>query len=140
MASSYSPCCTVSIDFSIDRLDDTVVELTEAISKIPLMITVHLAYAEDIQQQHYMTLQVVEGTTLYEALEQAGWLAQFPNLALWCQQVVDIKTPAAKLWHVGIYAQKQPTSYILQPLDRIEVYRSLSADPMSQRKSRGKKK
>lgn len=117
-----------------------MVELTGAISKIPLMITVHLAYAEDIQQQHYMTLQVVEGTTLYEALEQAGWLAQFPNLALWCQQVVDIKTPAAKLWHVGIYAQKQPTSYILQPLDRIEVYRSLSADPMSQRKSRGKKK
>ena len=120
-----------------------MVELTEATSKrsqVPLMMTVHLAYAEDVQRQHYMTLQVVEGTTLYGALEQAGWLTQFPKLALWCQQVVDIKTPAAKLWHVGIYAQKQPTSYILQPLDRIEVYRSLSADPMSQRKSRGKKK
>lgn len=109
-------------------------------SQISTMITVHLAYAEDIRRQHYMTLQVISGTTLYEALGEAGWLDQFPDLALWCEQVADVKVPAAKLWHVGIYAQKQPLSYVLQPHDRIEVYRSLSADPMSQRKSRGKKK
>lgn len=101
-------------------------------------ITVYLAYAEDERRQHYLTLQVDASTTLYQALAQAGWLAQFPELAAWCEQVVDIKTPAAKRWHVGVYAQKQPLSYILQPLDRIEVYRSLSADPMSQRKKRGK--
>lgn len=113
---------------------------TSGRSQIPPTITVHLAYAEDVQRQHYMTLQVIDGTTLYEALGQAGWLVQFPDLALWCEQVADVKVPAAKLWHVGIYAHKQPLSYVLQPLDRIEVYRSLSADPMSQRKSRGKKK
>lgn len=86
-----------------------------------------------------MTLQVIDGTTLYDALAQAGWLVQFPKLALWCEQAVGIVTPTAKLWHVGIYSQKQPLSYILQPFDRVEVYRSLSADPMSQRKNRGKK-
>ena len=103
-----------------------------------IMITVYLAYAEDVQRQHYLTLSVADGTTLYEALKQAGWLTQFEGLARWCDEVVDVAVPTAKRWHVGVYAQKQPLSYQLQPLDRIEVYRSLSADPMSQRKSKSR--
>ncbi|ALF59975.1 hypothetical protein AOC03_07915 [Psychrobacter urativorans] len=118
------------MDTRVNRLGDTVVKL----------ITVYLAYAESAERQHYLTLQVAAGTNLYEALAQAGWLTQFPELANWCEQVAHINTPTAKLWHVGIYAQKQPLSYQLQPLDRIEVYRSLSADPMSQRKSKSKQK
>lgn len=97
---------------------------------------VYLAYAQTAQLQHYRTIQVDDGATLYEALVQAGWLLEFPKLALWCQEMADIKTPIAKRWHVGIYAQKRPLNYRLQALDRIEVYRSLSADPMSQRKSK----
>lgn len=99
-------------------------------------ITVHLAYAQTAQLQHYRSIQVDKGTTLYEALAQAGWLLEFPELALWCQEMANIQVPTAKRWHVGIYSQKQPLSYQLQDLDRIEVYRSLSADPMSQRKSK----
>ncbi|WP_323128906.1 RnfH family protein [Psychrobacter sp. K31L] len=102
------------------------------------LMTVYLAYAEEAKRQHYLTLSVAEGTTLYEALAQAGWLMQFPALARWCEEVEQVITPAAKRWHVGIYAQKQPLSYPLQPFDRIEVYRSLSADPMSQRKSKSR--
>jgi hypothetical protein len=102
------------------------------------LMTVYLAYAEDAQRQHYLALPVSAGTSLYEALMQAGWLAKFPELARWCEDVLDIATPTAKRWHVGIYAQKQPLSYRLQPFDRIEVYRSLSADPMSQRKSKSR--
>ena len=101
-------------------------------------MTVYLAYAEEAQHQHYLTLSVNDGTTLYEALAQAGWLTQFPALARWCEEVKQVTTPAAKRWHVGIYAQKQPLNYPLQPFDRIEVYRSLSADPMSQRKSKSR--
>ena len=104
------------------------------------LITVHVAYAETAERQHYQRLQVAVGTTLYEALAQAEWLTQFPKLATWCEQVVGLETPTAKRWHVGIYAQKQPLSYVLQPLDRIEVYRSLSADPMSQRKNKSTQK
>ena len=105
------------------------------------LITVYLAYAETATHQHYTSLRVVEDTTLYEALAQADWLVRFADLALWCEQVIDISTPTAKRWHVGVYSQKQPLSYLLQPMDRIEVYRSLSADPMSQRKSKvGKSK
>ncbi|WP_087042036.1 RnfH family protein [Psychrobacter sp. JB385] len=132
-----------------NRLGNAVVELTvdsgkkdshEAtiVSEQPIVITVYLAYAEDAQRQHYLTLPVNEGSSLYDALEQAGWLAKFPKLASWCQEVIDNTTPTAKRWHVGVYAKKQPLSYILQPLDRIEVYRSLSADPMSQRKSKSR--
>lgn len=100
------------------------------------LITVYAAYAEDAAQQHYVTLSVAAGTTLHQALAQAGWLTQFAELGAWCAAVADNAAPTAKGWHVGIYAQKQPLNYVLQPLDRIEVYRRLSADPMSQRKSK----
>ena len=126
MAYYHSFGSTVSIDIGTDRLGDAVAEL----------IKVHLAYAETAEHQHYQSLQVATGMTLYEALAKAEWLMKFPQLAIWCEQVAQLDTPNAKRWHVGIYAQKQPLSYVLQPLDRIEVYRSLSADPMSQRKSK----
>lgn len=129
------------VELTVSNTDsDTVIDinagLTESQSQQSNLITVYLAYAEDAQSHHYLTLQVNQGATLYETLAQAGWLEQFKELAIWCEQVANIITPAAKLWHVGIYAQKQPLSYQLQPFDRIEVYRSLSADPMSQRKNK----
>ena len=102
------------------------------------LIIVYLAYAEEAARQHYQTVQVSQGTTLYEALAQAGWLKQFEELASWCEQVANTTTPTAKRWRVGVYAQKQPLNYRLQPFDRVEVYRSLSADPMSQRKNKSR--
>lgn len=149
MADSDASGRAIGIIVSLDRLGDAVVELTVDESKTisndaagqseqALLMTVYLAYAEDAQRQHYLALQVSDGTSLYEALRTAGWLTKFPELARWCKEVVDITTPTAKRWHVGIYAQKQPLNYQLQPFDRIEVYRSLSADPMSQRKSKSR--
>ena len=148
--------CASSTLISLDRLGDAVVKLTADEVKVnkldsaqqdnvqqgtvpqSIMITVYLAYAEDAQSQHYLTLSVADGITLYAALKQAGWLIQFEGLAKWCDEVIDVAVPTAKRWHVGIYAQKQPLNYQLQPFDRIEVYRSLSADPMSQRKSKSR--
>ncbi|WP_227686246.1 RnfH family protein [Psychrobacter immobilis] len=102
------------------------------------LMTVYLAYAEDAERQHYLAVQVIQGATLYETLAQAGWLTQFEELARWCEQVAEMTTPTAKRWRVGVYAQKQPLNYTLQPFDRVEVYRSLSADPMSQRKNKSR--
>ncbi|MGP9518052.1 MULTISPECIES: RnfH family protein [unclassified Psychrobacter] len=121
------------VELTVSGRDSSVLQATQA-----KLMTVYLAYAEDEQRQHYVALQVKQGVSLYEALVQAGWLEKFAELAEWCEQVIDITTPTAKRWHVGIYAQKQPLSYLLQPFDRIEVYRSLSADPMSQRKSKSR--
>ena len=121
------------VELTVEGRDSSVPQSTQA-----NLMTVYLAYAEDEQRQHYLALQVKQGTSLYAALAQAGWLEKFVELAEWCEQVIDITTPTAKRWHVGIYAQKQPLSYLLQPFDRIEVYRSLSADPMSQRKNKSR--
>ncbi|MGM8889363.1 RnfH family protein [Psychrobacter sp. 1Y1] len=121
------------VELTVEGRDSSVPQSTQA-----NLMTVYLAYAEDEQRQHYLALQVKQSTSLHEALAQAGWLKKFAELAAWCEQVIDITTPTAKRWHVGIYAQKQPLSYLLQPFDRIEVYRSLSADPMSQRKNKSR--
>lgn len=100
------------------------------------LITVYLAYAEDATTQHYDVRQVAAGSSIYQVLAEAGWLDRFTDLGIWCDEVRDVDTPDNKYWRVGIYAQKQPLGYIVQPSDRIEVYRPLSADPMAQRKSK----
>ena len=154
MAGGDTPYCAAGITVSVNRLGDAVVKLRTAANHSTAdkdevnvnltqaeqsdLITVYLAYAEEASRQHYQTVQVSQGTTLYEALAQAGWLKQFEELASWCEQVANTTTPTAKRWHVGVYAQKQPLNYILQPSDRVEVYRSLSADPMSQRKNKSR--
>ena len=160
MAGGNTTDCATSVTVSVNRLGDAVVKLTadaenskasnsesnntKAYSTVQQQVeqnslmTVYLAYAEDGVRQHYLTAQVSQGTTLYEALAQVGWLKQFEELATWCEQVVNTTTPTAKRWHVGVYAQKQPLNYQLQAFDRVEVYRSLSADPMSQRKNKSR--
>ena len=160
MAGGNTLNCATSVTVSVNRLGDAVVKLTadaenskasnsesnntKAYSTVQQQVeqnslmTVYLAYAEDGVRQHYLTAQVSQGTTLYEALAQVGWLKQFEELATWCEQVVNTTTPTAKRWHVGVYAQKQPLNYQLQAFDRVEVYRSLSADPMSQRKNKSR--
>ena len=159
MAGSDTLDCASSITVSVNRLGDAVVKLMNAAnnhaadngaasnseaninmsqSEQSNLMTVYLAYAEEAERQHYLTVKLSQGTTLYEALAQVGWLTQFEELAKWCEQVADMTTPTAKRWRVGVYAQKQPLNYILQPFDRVEVYRSLSADPMSQRKNKSR--
>ena len=160
MAGGNTLNCATSVTVSVNRLGDAVVKLTadaenskasnsesnntKAYSTVQQQVeqnslmTVYLAYAEDGVRQHYLTAQVSQGTTLYEVLAQVGWLKQFEELATWCEQVVNTTTPTAKRWHVGVYAQKQPLNYQLQAFDRVEVYRSLSADPMSQRKNKSR--
>ena len=151
MAGGDTPNCAAGITVSINRLGDAVVKLMTAANHSAAdkdevnvnpaqtdLITVYLAYAEEATRQHYQSIQVRRGTTLYEALAQAGWLTQFEELASWCEQVANTTTPTAKRWYVGVYAQKQPLNYIVQPFDRVEVYRSLSADPMSQRKNKSR--
>ena len=149
MAGGNTLDCAAGVTVSVNRLGDAVVKLMTTANNSEAnidmsqaeqsnLMTVYLAYAEDGVCQHYLTAQVSQGTTLYEALAQVGWLKQFEALATWCEQVVNTTTPMAKRWHVGVYAQKQPLNYQLQAFDRVEVYRSLSADPMSQRKSKSR--
>lgn len=103
-------------------------------------LQISLAFAPTVEQQYYEQMTVAAGSTIYDALRLAGWLERFDELALWCERVQEIETPSAKEWHVGIYSQKQPLSYVLKAHDRIEIYRSLSLDAMGKRKKRAIKK
>ena len=67
----------------------------------------------------------LEGT-VGEAIERSGLAAEFPDL------VVD---PRA----VGIFGRKVPLDHVLQPGDRVEIYRPLIADPREARRQRASK-
>ena len=115
---------------------------TDAVSAMDSLATIKvvLAYAPSIDEQYYEQITVRVGSTLYEVLASSGWLDRFEPLARWCEQVQHLLTPTPKIWHIGVYSQKQPLSYVVQPQDRIEIYRSLTIDPMKKRKKRAQKR
>lgn len=90
-------------------------------------INVEVAYALPHKQQ-IISLAVVDGCTVFDAVEQSGIEKQFPGL--------DVST--AKL---GIFgkAVAKPKLETLKEGDRVEIYRALIADPKEVRKQRAAK-
>ena len=68
-------------------------------------------------------VQVAPGTTIEQALVLSGVLQDVPE--------IDLAT-----YPVGIYGKKKPLDTVLRPLDRIEIYRPLVADPKESRRRR----
>ncbi|MBE9577988.1 MULTISPECIES: RnfH family protein [Moraxella] len=102
------------------------------------ILRISLAYA-DKDNQYYQELEVPTHTTIYQALQSSGWL-DLPHLAefaLWCHANREHE-PNHKAWYVGIYSQKKRLDTVLSDGDRIEIYRPLSYDPMSRRKTKSK--
>ena len=85
-------------------------------------IPVEVAYALPEKQQ-IAKLDVQAGATAREAVLQSGLERQFPGLDL----------QHAKL---GIFGKAIKDSQVLQPGDRVEIYRQLIADPKEVRKRR----
>lgn len=99
-------------------------------------MNVSLAYA-DTDEQFYQEMSVPIGTTVIELIRLSGWL-ELPNLAwfgTWCHDNVETD-PNHKAWYVGIYSQKKRLDTVLSDGDRVEIYRALSYDPMTRRKSK----
>ena len=95
-------------------------------------ITVEVAYALP-DKQKIIELQVGQGTTAYEAAIASGITSHFPD--------IDLENA-----RMGIFGQalgskglKPPREYQLQPRDRIEIYRPLTADPKEVRRRRAEK-
>lgn len=99
-------------------------------------LPISLAYAPSATQSLYLEMEVAEGTTLLQALQQSGWLQQYPDLQQWCDEHAQDEQINNKTWAVGVFSQKKLLSYVLQAHDRIEVYRPLTIDPMRKRKKR----
>jgi putative ubiquitin-RnfH superfamily antitoxin RatB of RatAB toxin-antitoxin module len=79
------------------------------------------------ERQKLVSLEVEHGCSVAEAIERSGLKDEFPDL------VVD---PRA----VGIFGRKVPPDHVLQPGDRVEIYRPLIADPREARRQRAQKK
>lgn len=84
------------------------------------LIRVEVAYAKP-EEQLIIPLNVVEGTTLKQAVELSGILTHFPEIDLSKNKV-------------GIFSKPCPLDTVLRERDRIEVYRALLADPKEVRK------
>jgi putative ubiquitin-RnfH superfamily antitoxin RatB of RatAB toxin-antitoxin module len=91
-------------------------------------INVEVVYALP-NEQKVISLDVMAGTTLYEAVLQSGILESFPQ--------IDVEND-----HMGIFgkAVKKPKEQVLEEGDRVEIYRPLLIDPKQARLNRAAKK
>jgi uncharacterized protein len=85
-------------------------------------IEVEVAYARE-QAQALIPVAGGLGLTAREAIELSGVIRQFPEIDLAVNKV-------------GIYGKPILLDQVLEPGDRVEIYRPLIADPKEQRKKR----
>ncbi len=88
------------------------------------MLNVEVAYACE-QQQVLLSLEVAEGCTVEQAIQQSEILKKFPEINLSQQPV-------------GIFSRKVKLTTELNDGDRIEIYRDLQCDPKQRRRNKAK--
>ena len=88
-------------------------------------ITVEIAYALP-EQQLVITIQIPQQSTIESAIQTSGILQRFPEIDLTQNKV-------------GIFGRLAKLETRLRPMDRIEIYRSLIADPKIARRNRAEK-
>lgn len=74
-----------------------------------------VAYSENARQV-WLNIEVPEASTVQQAIERSGILAQFPHIDLDTQKV-------------GIFGRLAKLDAVLRPGDRVEIYRAITADP-----------
>lgn len=87
-------------------------------------ISIEVAYATK-EQQKIIPLEVPEGTTIKEAIQQSGILSLFPEIDLTHQKV-------------GIFSKICELTDLIQAGARIEIYRPLTIDPKEARRNKAK--
>ena len=93
------------------------------------MITVEVAYALP-EKQTLLSLSVPAGTTALEAVEQSGILTTYPQ--------IDVNSDKMGVFSqvLGTKGLGEPAVYVMQAMDRVEIYRPLIADPKEVRRRR----
>ncbi|MDF3035633.1 MAG: RnfH family protein [Paucimonas sp.] len=72
-------------------------------------------------------LEIAQGTTLEQAIQQSGILTDMPEIDL-------------SVHKVGIFGKVKALDTVLRQRDRVEIYRLLVADPKESRRQRVEKK
>ena len=88
------------------------------------MLQVELVYVNEEGGIFQVTLDLKQGATVADALEQSKLFALHPE---------------AKDLPVGIYSKQVTQDTILKAGDRVELYRPLSLDPKEKRRLRARK-
>ncbi len=78
-------------------------------------MNVGVAYADKFKQV-WLKLDIPEGSTVKEAIEKSGLLAQFPEIDL-----DNMK--------VGVFGKLTKLDSVLEEGTRVEIYRPITADP-----------
>lgn len=91
------------------------------------MIKIEVAYATP-EKQRIIEVDVADGATMTEAVRLSGIDQEFPELDI-------LATP------MGLFGRKvaKPNEQVVQPGDRIELYRPLLIDPKQARLNRAEK-
>ncbi len=71
------------------------------------------------------TVELEVGSTVRQAIEASGLIQDFPEM--------QAEPPV-----VGVFGRSRSPQHILQPGDRVEVYRPLVYDPMESRRRRAR--
>jgi hypothetical protein len=85
-------------------------------------IHVEVVYAL-VQRQKVVPLNLPAGTTVQQAIERSGLLAEFPEIDLTKNKL-------------GIWNKLTKADAVLRDKDRVEIYRPLIADPKEVRRQR----
>ena len=96
-------------------------------------IAIEVAYALPQRQKIY-SLLVEPGTTALQAAKRSEVTKDFDG--------IDLETAKMGIFGqaLGTRGMKAPSEYIVQPNDRVEIYRPLIADPKEMRERRATKK
>ena len=85
-------------------------------------IKIEVVYALP-HEQTLLTVDVVQGTTLGDAIKLSGMLEKHPEIDLGTNKV-------------GVFGKLSKLDLVLRDKDRIEIYRPLIADPKEVRRKR----
>lgn len=96
------------------------------------LINVEVAFALP-HKQKLVGLKVRPGTTALQAVALSAIASEFPD--------ADINNSAMGIFGqaLGSKGLAGPAEYVLEPGDRVEIYRPLQADPKEVRKQRAEK-
>lgn len=90
------------------------------------LLEVEVVYASP-DRQRLISLRVPLGATALEAVQLSGIVGEFPE--------IDIEKASFGIFSKPLDGRGNPTAaeYVLQPRDRVEIYRPLLIDPMQAR-------
>jgi len=96
------------------------------------LLEVEVVYASP-DRQRLISLRVPLGATALDAVQRSGILQEFPE--------IDMNKTSFGIFSRLLDGRSNPTAaeYLMQPRDRVEIYRPLLIDPMEARLRRAAK-